>query len=54
MTSSVGRLLLRGDPVSDVAVENIERQRAGIQDQIMKLPDVEPGAELRLGSLAKF
>jgi hypothetical protein len=42
---------LRGQPIIKIGVENVERQRAGIEDQIMEPFDVESCAESLPGSL---
>src|SRR5262249_14098481 len=45
---------LIGDPVADLAFQNIEGQRPVIEDGVVKFPKVEASAKLRFGLLSQF
>src|SRR5690606_9190183 len=45
---------LRGDPVLDAPLENLKRQRAAAEHDVVERANVEPVAERRARTLAKL
>src|SRR5690606_7008218 len=45
---------LQGNPVVHAPLENLERQRAAAEDDVVECADVEPVAERRARALAKL